>query len=78
MQKTFPQEPHLRHRRLEIEVAELNDAERVVPLQEAVVVVLPRSLMVLAGGAEVQRLSEHPTAAGANLWRTFTREGMPF
>ena len=56
------------HGGLEVEVAELNYAEGVVPLQEPVVVVLPRGLVVLAGGAEVQRLGQHPAAACANLW----------
>ena len=69
---------YLCHRRLEIEVAELNDGERVVPLQVAVVVVLPRSLVILAGGAEVQRLGEHPSAASPDLRRRFGREGDNF
>ena len=51
------------HGGLEVEVAELHYAEGVVPLQEPVVVVLPRGLGVLAGGAEVQRLGQHPAAA---------------
>ena len=50
-------------------MAELNDGERVVPLQVTVVVVLPRSLVILAGGAEVQRLGEHPSAASPDLRR---------
>ena len=51
------------HGGLEVEVTELNYAEGVVPLQETVVVVLPRGLGVLAGSAEVQRLGQHPAAA---------------